>query len=84
MMFQVFARVLAVYLAMAIFNAINFIRALDMVYGNPPMNWKKIKVALKRVTLLPLPLFLMDWWIGLTNFNYMVECVRKARQKVRS
>lgn len=80
MMTQIFLRVLSVYLAIAIFNMITVKRAFDEVYGHKPLNWQRFKMLLKRVTCLPLKLFLMDWWFGLWHFDFMVDCVRSAKE----
>ena len=77
---MVFLRVLSVYLAIAVFNMITVKRAFDEVYGYKPLNWRSFKMLLKRVTCLPLKLFLMDWWFGLWNFNYIVSCVQSAKE----
>lgn len=81
----IFLRVLAVYLAMAIFNAINIKRALDIVYGGGPLTWKKFKTLVRNVTCVPLRDFVWDWFVGLFRFDLMVTMIEmQKRRKARA
>lgn len=75
----IFLRVLAVYLAVSIFNTINFMRAVNIVRRQKiQLNPRAWCVAIKFGFGWRRPLFfwLLDWYLGLTNFDRMVRLVR--------
>lgn len=85
MLTAIFLRVVAVYLAISIFNCINFVRAADTLMGRKtPWTCRKLWVVIKFGFALKKSIFhwLLDWYIGLTNPMKMVELMSGG--KVRS
>lgn len=75
----IFLRVVAVYLTVSIFNTINFMRAVSIVRSQKVrLNPRVWRVAIKFGFGWHRPLFfwLLDWYLGLTNFDKMVQLVR--------
>lgn len=75
----IFLRVLVVYLTISIFNTINFIRAVNIARRQKArLNPRALRVAIKFGFGWRRPLFfwLLDWYLGLTNFDKMVQLVR--------
>ena len=76
---MIFLRVAAVYLAISIFNCINFVRAADTVIGRKsPWNWRKLRAVVKFGFGWKKPLFfwLLNWYLGLFKPEKMVELMR--------
>ncbi len=74
----VYLRVVAVYLAISVFNTINFMRAVRIARGQKVrLNPRAWRVAIKFGFGWHRPLFfwLLDWYLGLTNFDRMVKLV---------
>lgn len=74
----IFLRVVAVYLTISIFNTINLLRAINIAKKQKVrLNPRAWRVAIKFGFGWHRPLFfwLLDWYIGLTNFDKMVQLV---------
>ena len=81
----VFLRVAAVILAIGIFNMIRVKQACDIVFGKRPITFRGLRLLAKDVFTTPLPKFLLDWWVGLFNFDLMVRATaEKGRQMARA
>ena len=75
----IFLRVVAVYLAISIFNCINFTRAANICMGKKPRRtWRRLRAVLKFGFgwRRPLMFWLLDWYLGLFNPMKMVELMR--------
>lgn len=74
----IFLRVVAVYLTVSVFNTINFMRAVNIAKRQKVrLNPRAWRVAIKFGFGWRRPLFfwLLDWYLGLTNFDKMVQLV---------
>lgn len=74
----IFLRVVAVYLTVSIFNTLNLLRAINTAKRQKvrlnPHAWRvafKFGFGWRR----PLFFWLLDWYLGLTNFDKMVQLV---------
>lgn len=79
---KIFLTVLAYYLSITIFNSINFVRSMDIVYGKTPMNWRKVKTIIRRTIKMPINVFLYEFILGMCNFDEMVKITYEAKQRV--
>lgn len=74
----IFLRVVAVYLTISIFNTINLLRAINIAKSQKvrlnPRAWR-VAVKFGFGWCRPLFFWLLDWYIGLTNFDKMVQLV---------
>lgn len=77
---QVYLIIVLFYISISIFNMRNMKRAFDEVYGATPLNFHRFMVLLKRVTILPVNVFIAEFWIGFRNFDRLVESVRQAKR----
>lgn len=76
---MIFLRVAAVYLAISIFNCINFVRAADTVIGRKSRwNWRKLRAVVKFGFGWKKSLFfwLLNWYLGMFKPEKMVELMR--------
>ena len=75
----IFLRVVAVYVAISIFNCMTFVKAANLARGKKmPLNLRRLRVAVKFGFGWRRPLFhwLLDWYLGLTNPMKMAEMMR--------
>lgn len=78
MLVAIFLRVVAVYLTVSVFNAVNFMRAVNIARRQKVwLNPRAWRVAIKFGFGWRRSLFfwLLDWYLGLTNFDKMVQLV---------
>ena len=81
-MMKLFFYIAAPVLAISIFNMINFKRALDKVYGKMPLTLPRLKAILKYGFCRPIKFWLLDWYYGLFNFDFIVKCVGGCRDRI--
>jgi hypothetical protein len=79
----VYLRVVAVFLAIAIFNLITIKRSYDDAFGYVPLSWKGFKCLLKDLCRCSMKRFLLDWWVGMFHYETMVEARREVRREMR-
>lgn len=75
----VYLRVMAVYLAISIFNTINFVKAANLANGKKmPLNPRRLRVAVRFGFGWQRSLFhwLLDWYLGLTNIDRIARMMR--------
>lgn len=75
----IFLRVVSVFLAISIFNTINFIRSANAAAGRKfPLTFRRLRVAIRFGFgwRRPLVHWLLDWYFGLFRPEKMVELMR--------
>lgn len=76
-MFKAFMYVVAVFVSISTFNMINFKKAMDKRYGKDPMNFRKLRTILKFGFCRPFKIWLLDWYFGMQNPNFIFEIISK-------
>ena len=78
---MVYLRVLAVYLAISIFNTIHFIRSANMAAGKKiPLTFRRLRVAVKFGFgwRRPLIYWVLDWYLGMFKPTKMAELLKRG------
>ena len=80
----IFLRVVAVYLAISIFNCINFVRCADTLNGyKSPWHWRKLRAVLRFGFAWgkPAKFWLLNWYLGLFKPEMMMELMKGAKAR---